>query len=131
MHRLLTYLRQLSSAKQVLWCYLFWYGAMAAFHFDAAPRIWLTSLGISAVIGFGLILSISGGGRRDFWTTARLFMMPFCVSSFSALIKDRSFVLIFSPALREDLAALAICMGFVLLCYVMRRFNSQPSTPAQ
>lgn len=130
MHHLLTYLRQLSTAKQVLWCYLIWYGVMATFHFDPAPRIWLTSLGISAVIGIGLILSVSGNGKPDFWTTARLFLMPFCVSSFSALIKDRGFVLIFSPLWREDLLALGACAGFVLLCFVVRRF-SPLLTPSQ
>lgn len=120
MHRLLIYLRHLSTAKQILWCYLTWYLAMVTFHFDATPRIWITSLGISAVIGVGLILSVSGNGKPDFWTTARLFLMPFCVSSFSALVKDRGFVLIFSPVWREDLIALAICAAFVLLCVGLR-----------
>jgi hypothetical protein len=131
MHHLLAYLRQLPTARQVLWCYLIWYGVMAGFHFDPAPRIWLTSLGISVVIGFGLILSVSGNGKRDFWTTARLFMMPFCVSSFSALIKDRGFVLIASPVLREDMLALCVCAAFVMLCYVLRRFSASPLAPTQ
>jgi hypothetical protein len=73
------------------------------------------------VVGFGLILSVSGNGTRDFWTTARLFLMPFGVSSFSALVKDHGFMLIFSPVWHEDLIALSVCAGFVLLCYVVRR----------
>lgn len=120
MHRLLTYLRQLATAKQVLWCYLIWYVVMAVFHFDAALRIWVTSLGISIVIGIGLILSVSGNGKPDFWTTARLFLMPLCVSSFSALVKDHGFILIFSPVWREDAIAVTACAGFVLLCYLVR-----------
>ncbi len=113
-----------------MWCYLIWYLVMVAFHFDPAPRIWLTSLGISAVIGIGLILSVSGNGRPDLWTTARLFLMPFCVSSFSALIKDRGFVLIFSPVWSEDLFALGACGAFVLVCYGVRR-TAIASAPAQ
>jgi hypothetical protein len=134
MHHVLAYLRQLAIAKQVLWCYLLWYLVMAAYHFEASPRLWLTSLGISAVIGIGLILSISGNGKRDFWTTARLFMMPFCVSSFSALIKDRSFVLIFSPLLPENALAAGACLVFVLICYVLRRWpvaNNAVATPTR
>lgn len=131
MHHLFAYLRQLPPARQVLWCYLIWYLTMAGFHFDAAPRLWLTSLGISAVIGIGLILSVSGNGRPDFWTTARLFMMPFCVSSFSALIKDHGFVLIFSPAWQEDTTALVACSVFLLWCYGLRRTSVSTSRPAQ
>lgn len=128
MQRLLIYLRCLSTAKQILWCYLIWYLSMITFHFDATPRLWMTSLGISVVIGIGLILSISGNGKSDFWTTARLFLMPFCVSSFSALVKDHGFVLIFSPVWREDLIAAGTCAGFVLLCYLTRRVMSVASS---
>jgi hypothetical protein len=117
---LLRYLRQLPAAKQILWCYLFWWLAMVVFHFDPTPRIWLTSFGISMVIGVGLILSVSGKGKPDFWTTARLFLMPFCVSSFSALIKGLGFVVIFSPVWREDAVAAAGCGAFLLLCYSLR-----------
>lgn len=131
MHHLLTYLRQLPAGKQVLWCYLIWYLVMVAFHFDPAPRLWLSSLGISAVIGIGLILSVSGHGKPDFWTLVRLFLMPFCVSSFAALIKDRGFVLIASPVWREDLIALGACAGFVLLCFLMRRLSLVQSTSSQ
>lgn len=121
MHSMLLYLRVLPSAKQILWCYLIWWLAMVTFHFDPAVRIWTTSVGISVVIGIGLILSVSGNGKPDFWTTMRLFLMPFCVSSFSALVKGLGFVLVFSPLWREDLIAAAICAGFVLLCYLLRQ----------
>lgn len=127
MRQLLTYLQRLSTAKQVLWCYLIWYLVMVSFHFDPAPRLWLTSVGIGAVIGVGLILSVSGNGRPDFWTTARLFLMPLCVSSFSALIKDRGFVLIFSPVWREDVLALSACAGFISLCAGLRVLRPAPA----
>ena len=121
MNRLLTYLGGLPVAKQALWCYLLWYLSMAILHFDLAPRLWLTSLGIAVVVGVGLILSVSGNGKPDFWTKARLFAMPFCVSSFSALVKDQGFVLIFSPKLREDAIALTCCLCFLLSCRLARR----------
>jgi hypothetical protein len=115
------YLRALPTAKQILWCYLIWWLVMVTFHFDPALSIWITSLGISLVIGFGLILSVSGSGKPDFWTTVRLFLMPFCVSSFSALVKGQGFVLVFSPAWREDLIAIGACATFLLLCFLLRR----------
>jgi hypothetical protein len=37
--------------------------------------------------------------------------MPFCVSSFAALVKDRGFILVFSPDWRD----LAIGGGLILL----------------
>jgi len=114
--RSIEYLRALPAAKMVLWCYVLWYLSMACMHFDASPRLWLNSLGIAVVIGVGLILSVAGAhARPDFWTMARLFMMPFGVSSFSALIKDRGFVLIFSPVLRENAVALGACLLFFLV----------------
>lgn len=110
----LRYLAALRWPKLILWCYLCWYAAMVAMHFDPAPRLWLSSLGISGLIGVALILSTSGAGRNpDGWTTFRLFLMPFCVSSYAALIKDQGFVLLFSPSLKENLVSLAVCAGFL------------------
>lgn len=131
MHYFRTYLRELPFAKQTLWCYLIWYLVMVALHFEPAPRLWLTSLGISVVIGIGLILSVSGNGKPDVWTKARLFLMPFCVSSFSALIKEHGFVLIFSPLWREDLLALGACASFVLVCHGLRHAVVATSAPTQ
>ena len=41
----------------------------------------------------------------DKWAVARLFMMPFAVSSFAALIKDHGFFVVFSPRLAENAVA--------------------------
>lgn len=38
--------------------------------------------------------------------------MPFCVSSFSALVKGRGFILIFSPRIYENVIALGLCGAF-------------------
>lgn len=113
----LVYLRGLSRGRTVLWCYLLWYLVTVANHFDATPAIWLNSLGISAVIGFALRLSVVGAGaaKPDPWQTFRLFMMPFGVSSFSSLIKGHGFVLIVPPTLIEQLESIGACAAFVLL----------------
>jgi hypothetical protein len=116
----LRYFANLAPGKIVLWCFLIWYLATVIHHFDAAPAIWLNALGISAIIGVALYLSVRQPDKPppDRWTTLRLFIMPFCVSSFSQLIKGRGFVLVFPPDLREiaiSLAACAVFLGAVLL----------------
>ena len=123
MTTLINYLRQLTIQKQVLWCYLLWYFTMCMFYFDPAIRIWLTSLGVSSIIGIALILSISNGKqpRPDRWTIARLFMMPFCVSSFSALVKDHGFILFLSPRWQQDATALGACLIFVACTRVAKK----------
>jgi len=47
--------------------------------------------------------------------------MPFCVSSFSALVKGHGFILIFSPRPGEDLLASALCAGFWFGSILLRR----------
>lgn len=86
-------------------------------------RLWLTSLGLSGIIGFALYLSTAGTGpdtRLDRWQIFRLFLMPFCVSSFAALVKDRGFVLIFSPDPRELMFGTGLVLAFLLLVRVAR-----------
>jgi hypothetical protein len=84
----------------------------------------LNSVGISAVIGTALILSVGGfkSATRDRWQTFRLFAMPFCVSSFSSLIKDKGFVLIFPPSVPElATAAVGLCAVFSAVVVGLRR----------
>ena len=84
---LLRYLANLTTGRLILWCYLVWYFVVLVRYFDPTPRLWLTSLGLSAIIGYALYLSTTasraGGAKLDFWTLARLFMMPFCVTATS------------------------------------------------
>jgi hypothetical protein len=117
------YLAKLTPGKIALWCFLIWYFATVIHHFDATPAIWLNALGISAIIGVALYLSVREPGRPppDRWTTMRLFLMPFCVSSFSQLIKGKGFVLVFPPNLHENLISLAACAAFVSLVWILRR----------
>ncbi|MGG6462408.1 hypothetical protein [Solilutibacter silvestris] len=47
-------------------------------------------------------------------------MMPFCVSSFSSLIKGKGYVLIFPPTLRENLLPIGCCVAFLLLVAIVK-----------
>jgi hypothetical protein len=120
----LRYFVQLSPGKIVLWCFLLWYLATVIHHFDPAPAIWLNALGISAIIGVALYLSVREPGKAppDRWTVLRLFLMPFCVSSFSQLIKGRGFVLVFPPDVHEIGVSLAACAAFVFAVLIVKRF---------
>ena len=114
----------LPTGKVALWCFLIWYLATVIHHFDPAPFIWLNALGIAAIIGVALYLSVREPGKPppDRWTTLRLFLMPFCVSSFSQLIKGKGFVLIFPPDLHEIAVPVAACALFVMVVCVIKRF---------
>jgi hypothetical protein len=120
----LRYLARLSPGKIVLWCFLLWYLATVIHHFDPTPAIWWNALGISAIIGIALYLSVlePGKPRPDRWTVVRLFLMPFCVSSFSQLIKGKGFVLVFPPSLHENGISLAACAVFVATVLAVKRF---------
>ena len=107
----LTYLSGLTPARTVLWCYLLWYLVVLVHYFDASPRLWLTSLGLSAIVDLALLLN--AGRPLNRWQTFRFFLMPFCVSSFSALVKGRGFLLVFSPRWGEVAAGLVVCLVFV------------------
>jgi hypothetical protein len=119
----LRYLANLSPGKIVLWCFLLWYLATVIHHFDATPSIWLNALGISAIIGVALYLSVREPGKAppDRWTVLRLFLMPFCVSSFSQLIKGSGFILVFPPDLQENAISLAACSAFVIAVLAIKR----------
>lgn len=124
---LVRYLAELTPPRQVLWCYLIWWGFVFVRYFDPSPALWLSSLGISAIIGTGLYLSTAYGGRTrtalEPWQIARLYMMPFCVSSFAALIKGRGFFLVFDPALGANVAALSGCAALVGSAAICRRLR--------
>jgi hypothetical protein len=102
-------------------------------HFDARPRIWLTSLGLSAIIGTALLISTrsssQGTTQLDGWQIFRLYLMPFCVSSFAALVKDAGYVLIFPPTLRENLIEFALMAVFVALVWMLRKPEEKSEQP--
>ena len=116
MKRLVQYFRETKSDKAVLWCYLIWYVTTVYFYFDSSIRLWIDAIGISAVIGTGLLLSVSSGKvARDKWQTFRLYLMPFCVSSFSALIEGQGVIVFISPKIEEAFLSAACCVLFLAL----------------
>jgi hypothetical protein len=128
--RPLKYLSKLSPGKVALWCYLIWYLVTVVAHFDPSPRIWLSSLGISAVVGVALLLSVRSEPHTsaDRWQTFRLFLMPFCVSSYSALIKGQGYILVLPSRPLELYLSLALCVFFALFVYGLKR--TQRDVPA-
>ena len=125
------YWAKLPPGKIVLWCFLLWYLAAVIHHFDATPAIWLNALGISAIIGIALYLSVREPGKAppDRWTVLRLFLMPFCVSSFSQLIKGKGFVLVFPPDVHEIAISVAACAVFVLGVSIAKWLALRPDNP--
>lgn len=127
---LIRYLANLSTGRLILWCYFIWYCVVLARYFDSSLDLWLTSLGLSGIIGFALYLSTTAGSqvKLGFWPTFRLFLMPFCVSSFAALVKGRGFVLIFSPKLTEIFAAAGLCAVLCGIVLGLKRWRSAAPT---
>ena len=120
---LLRYLAGLSNGRLILWCYFLWYVVVLVRYFEPSARLWLTSLGLSGIIGFALFLSTTAGANQvklETWPTLRLFLMPFCVSSFAALVKDKGFVLIFSPRPMEILFAAGMCAALCGTVFALR-----------
>ena len=124
MNDLTRYLARLSAGRLLLWCYLVWYLVVLVRYFDPDPLLWLTSAGMSVIIGVALYVSTTASEsvvrRLGFWPTARLFIMPFCVSSFAALVKGKGFVLVFSPRVVDLLLGLGLCTAFVAIVGVSR-----------
>jgi hypothetical protein len=119
------YLARLSPGKVVLWCYLIWYLGVVFRYFDPSAAIWLNSVGISAVVGVALMLSVKGPlSSVDRWQTFRLFLMPFCVSSFASIVKGRGFTLIFPPSALELSILLAGCAAFVLVVLALKHLGA-------
>jgi hypothetical protein len=125
MMRLLRYLANLTMGRIVLWCYAIWYVVNVTAHFDARPGLWITSVGLSFIIGTALLISTrsarNGTTHLDRWQIFRLYLMPFCVSSFAALVKDAGFVLVFPPSLRKNLIGAGLMAVFVGLVLGLKR----------
>ncbi len=126
MQSLWNYLAALSTGRIILWCYALWYVVNVAFHFDPTPRLWLTSVGLSGIIGAALLISTQSTGRwvwPEKWVTFRLLLMPFCVSSFAALVKDAGFILIFPPTWQENLTGLGLIALFLSVVLAVKRLK--------
>lgn len=123
---LMKYFREIKLNKLILWCYLIWYLVIITFHFDPTPKIWINAMGICIVIGTALILSVSNSNDKvDYWQVFRLYLMPFCVSSFSSLIKDQGFIVIISPKPQETILAILSCVIFLLIIGAIKFTNRE------
>ena len=133
--RLGRYLAQLTPGRIVLWCYAIWYAVNVWNHFDPNPRLWLTSLGLSGIIGLALLLSTRTTNARpaplDPWVVFRLFLMPFCVSSFAALVKGAGYILVFPPTWRENIAGLACIAIFLAIIALLKRTPLSKPVPVE
>lgn len=127
MRGLIQYLYKIKWDKAILWCYLIWYIVIIYFYFDPSLKIWINAIGISAVIGTALLLSVSSNkiGERDNWQTFRLYLMPFCVSSFSALIKGQGFIVFISPKIKETLVSVLCCVLFLSVILVVKLIKNK------
>jgi len=129
MNTIYRYFAHIKPGRLVLWCYLIWYFVTLYFHFDPSPKIWINSLGISVVIGSALMLSVSGGNLTNHWQTFRLYWMPFAVSSFSTLIKNKNYFVIFSPSFYEVNVAVGMCAIFILIVAVIKWTKTKMELP--
>lgn len=132
LRRLWSYLARLTPGRIALWCYFLWYLVVLGRYFDPSLELWLTAAGISAIIGTALLINTVASGskpvRLESWPAARLYLFPFCVSSFSALVKGRGFILVFSPRGDELLFGLGLCLGF---CALVLLAKSWPGSVGQ
>ena len=122
---MLRYLASLTLGRAVLWCYFIWYLVALALYFEPAPGLWLTSVGVSGLIGFAFLFSTTpfpfGPVGLPFWVVARFFLIPFCVSSFSALAQGKGFLLVLFPRWQETALAAGLCVLFVLVALIVKR----------
>ncbi|MCC9605101.1 hypothetical protein LOC68_24650 [Blastopirellula sp. JC732] len=115
------YFAELQPTKLILWCYLVWYFAIVLQHFEPSPELWLSSVGIAILIGFALNLAAAQRDQAlDRWVIFRLYLFPFCVSSYSALIKGKGFFLLFPTEPKPLLIGVAACCAFLGLVGVVK-----------
>jgi len=119
----ISYFKNIDTQKIILWCYLIWYLTIITIYFEPSLKLWASSVGISFIIGFALILSTSQQGtKQDVWIKIRLFLFPFCVSSYSATIKDYDFILLFPSNLFHLLISVINCLLFLFPIWCIKRF---------
>ena len=127
----ISYFCQLKFHQTILWSYFVWYLAIVSMYFDSSVTLWLSSIGLSGIIGFALLLATKQGNvKQDPWVRYRLFIFPFCVSSYSALIKDAGFFLVFPTNLTHLSVASCAVLGFLLILICIKKI-AKPSTRRQ
>jgi hypothetical protein len=120
---IISYFKNIESQKIILWCYLIWYLTIITIYFEPSLKLWVSSVCISFIIGFALILSTSQQStKQDIWIKIRLFLFPFCVSSYSATIKNYDFILLFPSNLFHLLITVGNCLLFLFPIWCIKRF---------
>jgi len=124
------YLSKLSNGMKILWCYLIWYIYFVSKYFVLDLDLWQRSLGIALLVGFVLNINSFGSFEgivraENKYQVFRFFAIPFCVSSFPVIIKDKGFILVLSPLIEENMLALGMCMTFLLFTRISRQFIAQ------
>lgn len=114
---MIKYFGHMNVKIKILWCYLLWYLYFVIKYFDLDPYLWGCSFGISLLVGFALNINSYDSPKdilkfEDKWKILRFFIVPFCVSSFPAVIKGKGFLLFFSPKPSENFYAILICILF-------------------
>jgi hypothetical protein len=56
--------------------------------------------------------------------------MPFCVSSFAALVKESGYILVFPPTVHENLAGILAIVLFLLLVFALKKACRVPNLAA-
>jgi hypothetical protein len=128
---MIDYFAKAPAGRLILWGYLIWYLTVAVIYFDTNWHLWANSLGISMVVGVALVLSTSPWPLQirelNRWQVMRLFLMPFCVSSYSALIKGQGFVFLFPPSAQENALGFGLVATLVVLVFGIKRIHSRKS----
>lgn len=125
---ILNYLKNIRTQKIILWCYLIWYITVIIIYFTPSLKLWSSAIGISSIIGFALVLSTNQqGAKQDIWGKIRLFVFPFCVSSYSATIKDYDFILLFPSNTDHLLIASLACLLFLSVVFCLKLYFSTSS----
>jgi hypothetical protein len=118
------YLATIDARRQLLWCAFLWYLVIAVRHGEASASTWATAIGIAVIVGVLLAVNaipIRGSMRSlDRWTIFRFFLIPFCVSSLSAIVKGRDFFLIFPLNTLDNTIGIGACVAFFAAVGVAR-----------
>jgi len=116
---MLRYLAGLDTRRLVLWCAFLWYVVIAARHGDLPAQRWMSAAAIALIVGSILTVNaIPATGRMrslERWTVFRFFVIPFCVSSLSAIAARNDFALIFPQELWDNVVAVGAGAGFCVI----------------
>jgi len=119
------YFQTLPIGILALWCYIIWYMVMVTYYFKADFALWRNSVGLSLIVGIALVLATGPISlermHKNFWQVFRLFLCPFCVSSFSSLTQGKDFLLLISPIFEENLLAFSLCFFFCSIVYSVKK----------